>query len=263
METVEIVINSFMSVALIFIKQPLFWITILLGIFTPIFYPKLRGFFGEFWVRKELEKLHQDKYHVLNDIMIESSKGTHQIDHIVISKFGIFVIEMKNYYGTIIGDEYKDKWIQYLGKNKYYFNNPTHQNYGHVKALEEMLGLEANKFIPIVCISNQAKLKIKAKNVTQLEFLNNLIESYKEEILDANINEIKEKLGSMNITDKNIRKAHVKNIRSNIKENDTKEDNMICPKCGGTLVERNGKYGKFIGCSNYPKCRHIVKKNNN
>lgn len=257
-------INQFIITLIIeCLKQPTFWISLVLVMIIPIIYPKLRGFFGEVWVRKVLEKLPQDKYSALNDIMIKSSKSTHQIDHIVISKFGIFVIEMKNYYGTIVGDEYKDKWIQYLGKNKYYFNNPTHQNYGHVKALEEVLGLEANKFIPIVCISNQAKLKVKAENVTQLEFLNRLIESYKEEILDANINEIKEKLESINITDKDVRKAHVKNIRSNIKENETKEDNMICSKCGGTLVERNGKYGKFIGCSNYPKCRHIVKKNNN
>lgn len=30
----------------------------------------------------------------------------------------------------------------------------------------------------------------------------------------------------------------------------------ICPKCRGVLVERSGKYGKFLGCSNYPKCHH-------
>ena len=27
-----------------------------------------------------------------------------------------------------------------------------------------------------------------------------------------------------------------------------------CPRCGGMLVERNGKYGKFLGCEHYPKC---------
>jgi restriction system protein len=30
-----------------------------------------------------------------------------------------------------------------------------------------------------------------------------------------------------------------------------------CPQCGGDLVEKNGKYGKFLGCSNYPKCKFI------
>lgn len=34
---------------------------------------------------------------------------------------------------------------------------------------------------------------------------------------------------------------------------------MICPKCGGNLITRNGKYGEFIGCSNYPKCKYIKK----
>lgn len=264
MEIFKTVFTSFFNTFIkLYAKEPIFWIVIALGIFTPIFYPKLRGFFGEFWVKKELEKLPQDKYGVLNDIMIKSSKGTHQIDHIVISKFGIFVIEMKNYYGMITGDEYKDKWIQHLGKKKYYFNNPIRQNYGHIKALEEVLELEENKFISVVCISNQAKLKVKAKNVTQLEFLNKLIQSYEEEILAANLNEMKEKLETLNITEKSIRKEHVKNIKSNIKDTEEKENNMICPKCGGTLVERDGKYGKFIGCSNYPKCRYIVKKNNN
>jgi restriction system protein len=32
------------------------------------------------------------------------------------------------------------------------------------------------------------------------------------------------------------------------------EKRGICPKCGGSLVERSGKFGKFYGCSNYPKC---------
>lgn len=51
--------------------------------------------------------------------------------------------------------------------------------------------------------------------------------------------------------------------RCNSGKNDkTKEDfetNDVCPRCGGTLVKRNGKYGTFMGCSNYPKCRYIKK----
>ncbi len=29
-----------------------------------------------------------------------------------------------------------------------------------------------------------------------------------------------------------------------------------CPRCGGTMVKRNGKFGMFLGCSNYPKCKY-------
>lgn len=241
------------------LKNPLFWILAALGILTTVYYKKFRGFMGEFWVKTELSKLPKDKYIVLNNIMINSSRGSHQIDHIVISKYGIFVIEMKNYYGLITGDEYKDKWTQHLGKNKYYFNNPIHQNYGHIKALEELLQMDNGKFISIICISNQAKVKVTAKNVTQLDLLNGLIKSYTKEILGENLIEIKNEIESGNVLDKEARNEHVRNIRTTIKETENKIQNNICPKCGGKLVERSGKYGRFIGCSNYPKCKYTNK----
>ena len=71
-----------------------------------------------------------------------------------------------------------------MGKNKYYFNNPIHQNYGHIKALQELLNLSEDKFISVVCISNQATLKVNAKNVTQIDYISQLIKSYSEEILN-------------------------------------------------------------------------------
>ena len=242
-------------------KNSFFWFLLVLGVLSTIYYKKFRGFMGEFWVKTELNKLPKNKYIVLNNIMISSSKGTHQIDHIVISEYGIFVIEMKNYFGLITGDEYKDKWIQHLGKNKYYFNNPIHQNYGHIKALEELLQLDNKKFISVICISNQAKVKVKSSNVVQLDFLDGLIRAYNEKIINENLDDIRIKIESNNIVDKEARNRHVQNIKNTIKENEEKVQSNICPRCGGQLVERNGKYGKFIGCSNYPKCRYIDKKN--
>lgn len=46
-----------------------------------------------------------------------------------------------------------------------------------------------------------------------------------------------------------------------IKQADLKtipESHNICPKCGGNLIERKGKFGKFIGCSNYPSCDYTA-----
>ena len=79
------------------LKHPLFWILLILGVLSNIYYKKFRGFMGEFWVKTELNKLPKDKYMILNNVMLKTNTSTHQIDHIVISKFGIFVIEMKNY----------------------------------------------------------------------------------------------------------------------------------------------------------------------
>lgn len=235
-------------------------ILIALYIILKVYYPKFRGFMGEFWVKLELKKLPKDKYVVLNDIMIKDEKGTHQIDHLVISMFGIFVIEMKNYYGLIKGKEFDNKWCQYLGKNKSYFLNPIHQNYGHIKSLSNLLKLDDKYFISIACFSNQAKIDVKSNGiVTQVDYLKSEILKYKELLVENDIKELANIIISNNIYDKALRKQHVKDIHTKINNDRKLENNMICPKCGNELVERNGKYGKFIGCSNYPKCKYIKK----
>lgn len=253
-------LDIFVAVFKNILSSPSIILFIILCVLLKVYYPKIRGLMGEFWVKVELSKLSKDEYIVLNDIMIESNSKTYQIDHIVLSKYGIFVIEMKNYYGLITGSEYKDKWCQHLGKNKSYFLNPLHQNYGHVKALSDVLNIDVNNFISIICFSNQSKLKVDSKScVTYLDFLVKEIRKYDKEIVKEDIEEIKNNIIKLNIEDKQRRKSHVKDIRIKVKSDNEKSDNMICPKCGGQLLKRNGKYGVFIGCSNYPKCRFIKK----
>ena len=74
-------------------------------------------------------------------------------------------------------------------------------------------------------------------------------------MLIHNPEEIVATLSQYNITDKNTKKEYIKNIKDNIIDKDPNK----CPKCGGQLIHRNGKYGIFIGCSNYPKCKYIRK----
>jgi len=45
-------------------------------------------------------------------------------------------------------------------------------------------------------------------------------------------------------------------IKSVVKDGKVIKENNKCPKCGGDLIEKSGKYGKFLGCSNYPKCKY-------
>lgn len=71
-------------------------------------------------------------------------------------------------------------------------------------------------------------------------------------------------INKINIQDrKDKRKAKkelVKQIKTGISERNQKEKQLICPSCGGNLILRKGKYGKFYGCSNYPKCRYSKEK---
>lgn len=48
--------------------------------------------------------------------------------------------------------------------------------------------------------------------------------------------------------------------RCNKGKNNKINDDDICPVCGGALIEKKGKYGVFIGCSNYPKCYYTKEK---
>lgn len=123
----------------IFLKNPLFWIFIIVVIIAVLFYKQIVGFMGELWTKEALLKLDKKEYKILNNIMIEVNGITHQIDHIIISKYGIFVIETKQYNGYITGSEYDKNWSLKAGNKKIYINNPMHQNYGHVIALSQKL----------------------------------------------------------------------------------------------------------------------------
>ena len=76
-------------------------------------------------------------------------------------------------------------------------------------------------------------------------------------IPDYNI--IYQKLCVLKSYDKNIRDMHVKLVRHIVKEKHNNNNTNVCPFCGSNLVERRGKYGNFIGCTNYPRCRYTKK----
>ena len=238
-----------------YLTNPFIITIIVVGIISALYYKKIVGWFGEHWTRQALNKLPKEKYIVLNDIFIEANNATHQIDHVVISKYGIFSIETKQYNGYITGNKYDKNWVRHAGNKKYYYTNPIRQNYGHVKALAELLRIDESKIYNIVCIPSKAKLKIEHDGeLVGYDTLANKILSHKEEIID-NVEGIVNLIKTNNITNKNAKKQHINNIRENVVDKDISR----CPKCGGQLVERNGKYGVFIGCSNYPKCKYTRK----
>ena len=83
-----------------------------------------RGLRGERKVFSVLKKL-PDEYYIWNDIVLQRNGYSVQIDHIVISPYGIFVIETKNYKGWIYGNDDCDKWTKTYYGHKYHFNNPV------------------------------------------------------------------------------------------------------------------------------------------
>ena len=231
-------------------------LALIYSIFDSYIYPKVVGWFGEHWTKQALRKLPKQIYKVINDVMIKLDDKTHQIDHIVVSKYGIFVIETKQYNGYITGSKYDKKWVKhYRGGKVCYYTNPISQNYGHVKTIQELFNLNDNQVFNIVCIPSRAKLNIKHDG----ELVNNVsicdkIESYKDVVID-NPQEIVEILKSKNIDDILQRQRHNINTKKQVEKIDSRDS---CPQCGGKLVLRKG-YSNFLGCSNYPKCKYTRK----
>ncbi len=236
--------------------------------------PKIKGKTGEATIAIILKKLEKEDYIVLNNVMLDVSElagtkiNTSQIDHVVVSKYGIYPIETKNYKGWITGNENSDKWTQTIYKTKNQFMNPIKQNYGHVKALEALIKENASRcdltgdipIYPIVAFSGDANLKVKTEKF-DVVYWSQLVSTIKKHSTEEVITKdqmylIADLLSESNIDSKENRKEHIQSIRNEEIVKHEKELAGVCPKCGGGLVEKNGKYGKFYGCSNWPKCKY-------
>ena len=125
--------------------------------------PLLKGKFGEFTVVMHAKLyLKAPHYILLNDLTLPDHQGgTTQIDHVLLSPFGIFVIETKNYKGWIFGNEKQKQWTQKIFKNSYRFQNPLHQNYKHIKVLQHILAdiTEEDIFHSVIVFMPEAEFK--------------------------------------------------------------------------------------------------------
>ena len=118
-----------------------------------VFYnsPERVGSRGERWVAETLASRLPQGYHVINNIYLPlPNGGTTQIDHVVVSRYGIFVIETKTYSGWIFGDEKSPQWMQTIYRKRSRFQNPIRQNYRHVCALSDCLCIPKNIFKDMV-----------------------------------------------------------------------------------------------------------------
>lgn len=145
---------------------------------------------GEARVRQTLvEYCRENDAHVLNNITIKlDNDSTTQIDHILISKKGVFVIETKNYTGWIFGNPKSKRWTQVIYRNKQTFQNPLFQNYKHVKCVQKILGfIDPQHIHNIVVFTGDSEFKTEEiDNVCSLEELIPTIENYTEDVLSLN-----------------------------------------------------------------------------
>jgi hypothetical protein len=225
-----------------------------------------KGWLGEaaLSVAKKIA-LDGDVYRDVNNVTIATSNGTTQIDHIIVSRYGIFVIETKNMEGWIFGTQSQPRWTQSFRKSRFQFQNPLHQNHRHIKALEEFLGLPANVFHSIVCFTGETcefktpmpdnvikggpfqYIKAKTEVLFPDEQVVEIVQAIKSGMRPKNF---------LGLSTRETKREHLASLK------ERHDSTTTCPKCGGDLVLRTVKRGEkageqFYGCAKFPACRFM------
>lgn len=229
------------------------------GLITTLLNYQNAGQFGEFATEFALKNDNlEGELVVLKNVYVPTKERTTEIDLLMIHEKGIFVFESKNYSGWIFGSSDQLNWTQVLKggqKNKFY--NPIRQNRTHIRALAEYLGKPAAEFTSYIVFSERCTLKSVPGNtpdvtiVRRPDMLSRLRAELRNRPQRYTVNEMAAmytRLFELTYKTEEEKRQHVEDIKTK------------CPFCGADLVLRNGKYGKFWGCSAYPKCKFTRKE---
>lgn len=118
---------------------------------------KAVGLQGENRMRHALDDaLMSPEYVVMHDLLFPGRYGMPtQIDHLVVSSFGIFVIEMKNWMGDIVAKT--TRWLKCRGRREQRLPNPIKQNSHHVEAVASCLGIPESLIRGLVAVPYNAR----------------------------------------------------------------------------------------------------------
>ena len=176
---------------------------------------RFKGAMGEAQVKLAAKlRLPADTYHAIHNVTLPTADGSTQIDHIFVSRYGVFVVETKNMKGRIFGSKDQAQWTQKLYKNSYKFQNPLRQNYKHIKTLEEILSVSEDNMHSIITFTGDAQFKTPMpKNVTRNSGFITHIKSFKTEVFsEAQVQELIAKILSTRLAPSiKTSREHVRN----------------------------------------------------
>lgn len=192
-----------------------------------------------------------------DDLLLPAPDGSTQIDHVLVSVYGIFVIETKKRSGWIFGDARSREWTQVNYGRKYRFRNPIHQNFKHVVAVRDYLGVGQHNIHSIVVFSGDYEFKTDLPaNVVDIEDLIPFIRAFEQPVLSEEQaglfqHMLETALHDPQVTDLNHRDT-LRRAKSDPR----------CPRCGRKMLIRTAKKGpiaggQFWGCSGFPACRAV------
>jgi DNA-directed RNA polymerase subunit RPC12/RpoP len=208
---------------------------------------KISGKVNEYPLSLFLRNLDKSDYSILKDYNLDCNGNSSVIDYIIVSKYGIFVINSKNLPGTIA---HKDgKWIQKINGSENLIENPVLETYTLVNLLKkEVLTVKDIEIIPIIIFNATSKLDFNLDGIINSPEIIRKIKSY-------NIPKITQKKRE-SIVYSLLHSNNSKNGLNVVKYPVTKiidEGNKyFCPKCGSKL--KVSEIEKSFVCPNNKKC---------
>lgn len=183
-----------------------------------------------------------------NYIIVNDWNQSCEIDHILVNSCGIFIIETKNWYGTLYGNKDDKNWELYRNGKTDYRRNPVRQNEYHVWAFNKFFKQNITVFACVVFLRTDIE-NVQADNVFTLgsfkEFLESKQSKYSENQVKNYCLLLKEKRSTI------THEQHLANIR----KTQQALDDGICPLCGNKLRIRISDK-TYLECSDYPKCKY-------
>ncbi len=171
------------------------------------------GLYGEYQISLILERCAQDAK-LLHNLYIPYGAKTTEIDLLMIHPVGVFVIESKNFRGTITGDITDTTWTQHVCGHTETFYNPIKQNNTHVYALRRHIGNDVN-IHPAVVFGEQCKLKLTGQRaplvLRQKELQKHIARTLKYGYIPmtkTQVNEIYKQLKPYTKVSGEVKKAH-------------------------------------------------------
>lgn len=262
----------------------------LLLIATLIKTPWFKGMIGEGFLNLSI-RLFLDKreYRLLKNVTLPTEDGTTQIDHIIVSRYGVFVIETKNMKGWIFGNPAHKSWTQQIYRRKHSFQNPLHQNYRHVMTLKSLLGLADHQLHSVVYFIGDCTFKTPLPdNVINRGLIRHIKGKTTQLLTPAEVTRVVETIQQGRLTANwQTHRQHVAQLKARHSASPRKPSsattmpghrgttpspvitrpptvqNPICPRCGDAMVLRtagkgDNKGNPFWGCSRFPKCRGVT-----
>ena len=261
MDATQILIQAFVPLI-----SAYWWLIPLLFLVAFLKSPFIKGVLGEFQVNLAA-KFFLDKniYTLFKNVTLPTDDGTTQIDHVIVSRYGVFVIETKNMKGWIFGGQHQKTWTQKIYRHTSKFQNPLNQNYKHTQTLQSALELDQEKVFSVVVFVGDSSFKTPMpENVVYGGGYIRFIKSKTQPILsDSEVLDICAKIESGRLKPSiKTHRNHVNHVKTIVEEKQRKVDENSCPKCGKPMVLRSARNGdkqgqQFWGCTGFPKCRTV------